>query len=90
MEMDNLKKLIKSVEDQSVAINKKNSLLNHLKKGSNNLMVSSDGYHQISFNGDRKNKIKELIESFTKEDDALREPLLDKLNTVSRLIGNGE
>lgn len=88
--MDNLKKLIKSVEQQSEALSKKISMVNEATKRDGYLICASNGYYQVHFNGKQQEKIRALIESFIKEDDQLREPSLDKLNTISRLIGNGE
>lgn len=88
--MENLKKLIKQVENQSRIIKEKRELIELLNKRSNPMSISADGYRQISLIGERKNKIKELIESFLIEDEKLREPLADKLNIISRLIGSGE
>lgn len=88
--MENLKFLIKSVEQQSEAITKKINMVNQATKTSGYLISASDGYYSVKFTGERQEKIRALIESFIKEDDKTREPSLDKLNTISKLIGKGE
>jgi hypothetical protein len=89
-EMDNLKKLIKSVENKSEAISKKINMVNEASKRSGYLISASNGYYQVQFTDKQQEKIGALIESFIKEETLIRDPLADTLNTISKLIGRGE
>lgn len=88
--MENLKKLIKSVENKSEAISRKINMVNEARKKSGYLISASNGYYQVQFTGKEEEKIRALIESFIKEETLIRDPLADKLNTISKLIGKGE
>ncbi len=85
--MNNLKALIKSADDQAGAIRDKHCLLERFEKKAESLKLSSEGYNAIYFSGERKAKFVELFESFIKEDEAALAPLSDKLNTISKLLG---
>jgi len=85
--MENLKKLIESVEKQSNAISNKIKLVNASSKFGGYKIQSKEGYHGVYFEGDQADKVRALIESFIAEDEKICEPSLDKLNTISRLIG---
>lgn len=88
--MENLKKLIKSVENKSDAISKKIRMVNEASKRSGYLISASNGHYQVHFTGNQEEKIRALIESFIKEETLIRDPLADTLNTISKLIGRGE
>ncbi len=85
--MNNLKALIKSADDQAEAIRQKHCLLERFNNRNEWLGISSDGYCKIKLNGERKAKMVELFKSFIKEDEATLAPLSDKLNTISKLLG---
>jgi hypothetical protein len=51
-------------------------------------VLTKNGYHQVYFKGERAEKIRALIESFIIEDENIRDPQADKLNTISKLLGS--